>query len=222
MTAFLACWFPFFLLNIIYALDSSIRIDPETILIAKWLHYLNSLLNPVIYSCMNRDFRAAFKRLATRFFGRISGNANQLDRNLGTSRGMSLSGTQTKGPSYKQKSVREEAVWIFHSNRWKKILCSCCLCHSWSFSTARDQKDTKNTTSNLLRICITCMAINKLLLIYKQHSIRGSKGVLEYLVKWFWLNTMLLKEILAYWICNTFVCIVSNFFKAIAYQPFLW
>lgn len=110
MTAFLACWFPFFLLNIIYALDSSIRIDPETILIAKWLHYLNSLLNPVIYSCMNRDFRAAFKRLATRFFGRISGNANQLDRNLGTSRGMSLSGTQTKGPSYKQKSVREEAV----------------------------------------------------------------------------------------------------------------
>lgn len=79
-------------------------------MIAKWLHYLNSVLNPIIYSCMNRDFRAAFKRLAVKCFDNIAGNTNHLDRNLGTTRGHSLSGTQVKVPSYKQKPVHQDAV----------------------------------------------------------------------------------------------------------------
>ena len=111
MSAFLACWFPFFLLNILYALARSmIRINAETIMIAKWLHYLNSVLNPIIYSCMNRDFRAAFKRLAAKCFDHLAGNTNRMDRNLGTSRGQSLSGTQAKMSSYKQKSALQDAV----------------------------------------------------------------------------------------------------------------
>ena len=110
MGAFLACWFPFFLLNILYALDRTIQIDPEAILIAKWLHYLNSVLNPIIYSCMNRDFRTAFKRLAYSCFDRLAGRSDQLDRNLGTTRGQSLSVTNGKVSSLKQKSIRNDAV----------------------------------------------------------------------------------------------------------------
>ncbi|KAK3736754.1 hypothetical protein QZH41_018482 [Actinostola sp. cb2023] len=64
MGAFLFCWLPFFLVNVIYAVCRTCFIDMEAIMLTKWLHYLNSVLNPIIYSCLNRDFRNAFKKLS--------------------------------------------------------------------------------------------------------------------------------------------------------------
>lgn len=62
--AFVVCWAPFFILNLIYALCESCRPLPkESVLAAKWLHYVNSVLNPIIYACMNKDFQTAFKKL---------------------------------------------------------------------------------------------------------------------------------------------------------------
>ncbi|XP_022779389.1 tyramine receptor 1-like isoform X2 [Stylophora pistillata] len=62
--AFVICWGPFFVLNLVYALcKSCLPIPKEAVLAAKWLHYVNSVLNPIIYACMNKDFRSAFKRL---------------------------------------------------------------------------------------------------------------------------------------------------------------
>ena len=66
--AFVICWVPFVTLNLIYSLcDPSkacrVEIRPEVIMVTKWMHYGNSLLNPIIYTVMNRDFRRAFKVL---------------------------------------------------------------------------------------------------------------------------------------------------------------
>lgn len=62
--AFVICWGPFFVLNLIYGLcESCSPLPEESVLAAKWLHYVNSVLNPIIYACMNKDFRSAFKKL---------------------------------------------------------------------------------------------------------------------------------------------------------------
>lgn len=62
--AFVVCWGPFFVLNLIYALCKKCSPLPEeSVLTAKWLHYVNSVLNPIIYACMNKEFRSAFKKL---------------------------------------------------------------------------------------------------------------------------------------------------------------
>lgn len=62
--AFVICWGPFFVLNLVYALCKSCSpIPEEAVLAAKWLHYVNSVLNPIIYACMNKDFRSAFKKI---------------------------------------------------------------------------------------------------------------------------------------------------------------
>lgn len=62
--AFIVCWCPFFVLNLVYALCIECRPLPgESILVTKWMHYVNSVLNPIIYACMNKDFRRAFKKI---------------------------------------------------------------------------------------------------------------------------------------------------------------
>ena len=64
--AFVISWLPFVVINIIYSLCEPQRCPvakAEVILVTKWMHYGNSLLNPIIYTVMNRDFREAFKAL---------------------------------------------------------------------------------------------------------------------------------------------------------------
>lgn len=62
MGAFIVCWTPFFVMNI---LVQFIRFDvPPIVTVAiKLLHYGNSALNPVIYSSSNRDFRHKILRV---------------------------------------------------------------------------------------------------------------------------------------------------------------
>ena len=62
MGAFIVCWTPFFVMNI---LVQFIRFDvPPIVTVAiKLLHYGNSALNPVIYSSSNRDFRHRILRV---------------------------------------------------------------------------------------------------------------------------------------------------------------
>ena len=63
---FVVCWCPFVVLNMIYSLCVQCPIvNPNVILVTKWMHYGNSLVNPLIYACMNKDFRISFKKLLT-------------------------------------------------------------------------------------------------------------------------------------------------------------
>lgn len=57
---FIFCWLGF---AILYGF--SIETSPPVWSILFWLGYLNSALNPVIYTVFNREFRVCFKRLLT-------------------------------------------------------------------------------------------------------------------------------------------------------------
>ena len=63
---FLICWFPFFLLNILLyhacPCNNNHYLYPF-IPFAKYMHYANSLMNPIIYAYRYPDYRDAFKKL---------------------------------------------------------------------------------------------------------------------------------------------------------------
>ncbi|KAL3309510.1 hypothetical protein Ciccas_011944 [Cichlidogyrus casuarinus] len=69
---FLLCWLPFSLNSLLWHLTKS-QLDPsghfDSIIL--WLGYINSLLNPVIYTIFAPDFRNAFRKI---LFGRYRRN----------------------------------------------------------------------------------------------------------------------------------------------------
>ncbi|XP_050299026.1 dopamine D2-like receptor isoform X3 [Anthonomus grandis grandis] len=64
---FLICWVPFFTCNILDAMCSKLNFpcNPgvSAFLLTTWLGYMNSFVNPVIYTIFNPEFRKAFKKL---------------------------------------------------------------------------------------------------------------------------------------------------------------
>ncbi|CAM1317386.1 DRD1 (predicted) [Pycnogonum litorale] len=64
MGVFLICFVPFFVTNIVNALCKSC-VSVLLWQILTWLGYFNSMLNPIIYSIFNTEFRDAFKRILT-------------------------------------------------------------------------------------------------------------------------------------------------------------
>lgn len=63
MGSFIACWLPFFVLYIVKPLFPDFEIPTQAFVIAFWLGYMNSALNPFIYTVFNKDFRRAFRRI---------------------------------------------------------------------------------------------------------------------------------------------------------------
>ena len=60
---FIFCWLPFFIFLTSQGLCTSCAMTPEAFHAVRWLGWCNSILNPVLYSIFNRDFRNAFKRI---------------------------------------------------------------------------------------------------------------------------------------------------------------
>lgn len=63
MGVFVVCWLPFFLMYVIKPFCPSCCPSNRLINFITWLGYINSALNPVIYTIFNLDFRRAFKKL---------------------------------------------------------------------------------------------------------------------------------------------------------------
>lgn len=63
MGSFIACWLPFFFLYILVPACPTCQIPDTFFAIAFWLGYMNSALNPAIYTIFNKDFRRAFRRI---------------------------------------------------------------------------------------------------------------------------------------------------------------
>ncbi|XP_030381529.1 dopamine D2-like receptor [Scaptodrosophila lebanonensis] len=64
---FLFCWLPFFTCNIMDAMCAKFNKDCRpgltAFMLTTWLGYINSFVNPVIYTIFNPEFRKAFKKI---------------------------------------------------------------------------------------------------------------------------------------------------------------
>lgn len=64
MSAFTICWLPFFILALVRPfLDENQQVPKTLSSLFLWLGYANSLLNPIIYATLNRDFRKPFQEI---------------------------------------------------------------------------------------------------------------------------------------------------------------
>ncbi|KAL8170036.1 UNVERIFIED_CONTAM: hypothetical protein K2H54_062187 [Gekko kuhli] len=61
--AFLFCWTPFFVVHITRALCETCIIPGEVTSVVTWLGYVNSALNPIIYTIFNTEFRNFFRKV---------------------------------------------------------------------------------------------------------------------------------------------------------------
>lgn len=61
--AFIICWLPFFVKEVIVNTCNSCYTSVEMADFLTWLGYINSLINPLIYTIFNEDFKKAFQRL---------------------------------------------------------------------------------------------------------------------------------------------------------------
>lgn len=64
---FLFCWVPFFTCNMMDAMCTKLEMNCQpgvtTFILTTWLGYMNSFVNPVIYTIFNPEFRKAFKKI---------------------------------------------------------------------------------------------------------------------------------------------------------------
>lgn len=60
--AFIICWLPFFVATLVMAVCKDC-FDPVLFDVFTWLGYLNSLINPIIYTIFNDEFKQAFQKL---------------------------------------------------------------------------------------------------------------------------------------------------------------
>ncbi|KAF7267898.1 octopamine-Tyramine receptor [Rhynchophorus ferrugineus] len=63
MGVFVVCWLPFFLMYVIVPFCPSCCPSRRLTNFITWLGYVNSVLNPIIYTIFNMDFRRAFRKL---------------------------------------------------------------------------------------------------------------------------------------------------------------
>jgi len=62
--SFVVCWLPFFILALVRPFCAErCYYPPLLVSVIGWLGYFNSLLNPVIYTVFNPDFRSAFRKI---------------------------------------------------------------------------------------------------------------------------------------------------------------
>ncbi|KAF3420903.1 hypothetical protein E2986_04909 [Frieseomelitta varia] len=63
MGVFVVCWLPFFLMYVIVPFCPACCPSDRMVYFITWLGYVNSALNPLIYTIFNLDYRRAFRKL---------------------------------------------------------------------------------------------------------------------------------------------------------------
>lgn len=106
--AFVICWLPFFLTSLSYQYCDSCQRDinsiPAITSAVKWLHYLNSCLNPIIYAFLNPTFKLAFRNLIRRMCGKGSLNSPDTETSMSFTYRRRDTYNSVRDNSYKSKS----------------------------------------------------------------------------------------------------------------------
>ena len=64
VVTFIGCWLPFFIIYLLQLCSCAANLAlPEAFNATTWLGWCNSLINPIIYTIFNTDFRKAFRRI---------------------------------------------------------------------------------------------------------------------------------------------------------------
>ncbi|XGW06835.1 hypothetical protein V3C99_016841 [Haemonchus contortus] len=72
LIAFLICWIPYFCVSVVrgiamgFSMHINIHVHLQLYVMTSWLGYTHSCFNPVIYMCLNKNFRATIRRLLHR------------------------------------------------------------------------------------------------------------------------------------------------------------
>lgn len=72
LVAFLMCWIPYFCVSVIrgiamgFSMEINVPLHLQLYVITSWLGYAHSCFNPVIYMCLNKNFRATMRRMIAR------------------------------------------------------------------------------------------------------------------------------------------------------------
>ncbi|KJH53583.1 hypothetical protein DICVIV_00011 [Dictyocaulus viviparus] len=67
LIAFLICWFPYFCISVIrgigmgFMMDINVQLHLKLYMLTSWLGYAHSCFNPVIYMCLNTNFRSTIR-----------------------------------------------------------------------------------------------------------------------------------------------------------------
>jgi len=79
---FVVCWLPFFVVALVcpFRGDRCLHLPALVVGVIGWLGYLNSLLNPIIYTVFNPDFRSAFRKILYGKYRRRSGTRRRRER----------------------------------------------------------------------------------------------------------------------------------------------
>lgn len=85
MSCFILCWLPFFLMQIFFATCKDCYMtrlleNSPLVTILTWSGYLNSLLNPVIYTIFSPDYRFAFKKILFGKYTKVKHKRNYMRR----------------------------------------------------------------------------------------------------------------------------------------------
>lgn len=62
---FICCWLPYFAVFFSFGVCPDCQISLTAFIVLTWLGWCNSILNPIIYTIFNKDFRTAFRKLLT-------------------------------------------------------------------------------------------------------------------------------------------------------------
>ncbi|RUS87794.1 hypothetical protein EGW08_004459 [Elysia chlorotica] len=63
MASFCVCWMPFLVMYVMRGVCETCYMNQHLVAAIIWLGYVNSSLNPVLYTLFNDDFKAAFKKM---------------------------------------------------------------------------------------------------------------------------------------------------------------
>ncbi|KAK2147925.1 hypothetical protein LSH36_528g01045 [Paralvinella palmiformis] len=115
--SFITCWLPFFILALVRPFCGQRCVYPLALTsIIGWLGYFNSLLNPIIYTIFNPDFRSAFRKI---LFGKYHHNS----RYSGHTRRAPVpwrrgNDVGAQHPDAKAETVRHTSVTMRDHEKW--------------------------------------------------------------------------------------------------------